>query len=125
LVAPLNGGDASPSARQIVDKELSAVESEVLGVVETMPAAKFDFAPTQGALGSVRPFGGQARHIMFCLHEVATARLGKPMPPHTDQEGPRNLTTKEDVVRYLKDAFAEAHRAIGTLTNANLLERTT
>lgn len=45
------------------------------------------------------------------------------MPAHTDQEGPRNPTSKEDVIRYLKDAFLEAHRAIGTLTNANLLDQ--
>jgi hypothetical protein len=44
------------------------------------------------------------------------------MLPHPDQEGPKNLTSKDDVVRYLKDAYAHAHRALGTLTNANLLE---
>jgi hypothetical protein len=32
------------------------------------------------------------------------------------------LTSKEDVVKYLKDAFAHAHKAIGTLTDENLLE---
>ena len=34
--------------------------------------------------------------------------------PHADQEGPRNLTGKEDVVKYLKDVFAREHKAIGT-----------
>ena len=71
----------------------------------------------------MRPFDVQARHIAFCLNEVATALLGEPMIPHTDQEGPRNLTSREDIVRYLKDAFAHAHKAIGTLTNENLLEQ--
>jgi hypothetical protein len=33
------------------------------------------------------------------------------------------LTSKEDIVKYLKDAFAHAHKAIGTLTNENLLEQ--
>ena len=33
------------------------------------------------------------------------------------RKGPRNLTSKEDVVKNLKDAFAHAHKAIGTLTN--------
>ena len=64
----------------------------------------------------------QARHIAFCLNEVATALLAEPMLPHADQEGPRDLTSKEDVVKYLKDAFAHAHRAIGTLTSEDLLE---
>jgi hypothetical protein len=91
--------------------------------LETMPASKFDFVPTGSAFTNVRAFGVQARHIAFCLNEVATALLGEPMLPHTDQEGPRNLTSKEDIVRYLKDAFAHAHRALGTLTNENLVEQ--
>ena len=120
---PIFGGDGAPSARQIFDKQLSAVESEVMGVVETMPADKFDFAPTQGAFKTARIFGVQARHIAFCLNEVAAALLGEPMPPHPDQEGPRNVTGKDDMVRYLKDAFAHAHRAVGTLTDQNLTEQ--
>lgn len=120
---PMFAADVSSNSRQIMDKELDAAEHEVMGVVETMPANKFGFVPREGAFSSVRNFGVQARHIAFCLNEVAAALLGEPMIPHTDQEGPRNLTTKEDIVKYLKDAFAHAHRAIGTLTNENLLEQ--
>ena len=120
---PMFGADVPSKARQIFDKQLDASEHEVIALVETMPAKKFDFVPTAGAFTSVRPFGVQARHIAFCLNEVATALLGEPMMPHTDQEGPRNLTSKEEIVKYLKDAFAHAHRAIGTLTNENLLEQ--
>jgi hypothetical protein len=94
-----------------------------MAVVEMMPANKFNFAPTEGAFTHARTFGVQARHIAFCLNEVAIALLGEQMLPHTDQEGPRNLTSKDDIVKYLKDAFAHARRAIGTLTNENLLEQ--
>ena len=120
---PMFGSDVSVNGKRVFDKQLDAAEHEVIGVVETMPAQKFEFVPGEGAFTSVRPFGVQARHIPFCLNEVATALLGEPMIPHTDQEGPRNLTSKEDIVKYLKDAFAHAHRAIGTLTNENLLEQ--
>jgi hypothetical protein len=120
---PLMGNDGSPSARQIFDKQLSDAEREVMAVVETMPADKFTFAPTDGAFRNVRTFGVQARHIGFCLNEIAVALLGETMLPHPDQEGPRNVTSKDDVVRYLKDAFAHAHRAIATLTDGNLLEQ--
>ena len=120
---PMFGAEVSPNAKQIFDKQLDASEREVMAVVETMPANRFDFVPKNGAFTYVRTFGVQARHIAFCLNEVATALLGEPMLPHTDQEGPRNLTSKEDIVRYLKDAFAHAHKAIGTLTNENLLEQ--
>jgi hypothetical protein len=119
---PIAVSGSPPGARQILDRQLSAAEHDVMDVVETMPASKFNFAPSAGAFKNVRTFGVQARHIAFCLNEVAVALLGEPMLPHTDQEGPRNLTSKDDVVRYLKDAFAHAHKAIGTLTNDNLLE---
>ncbi len=117
------GKEGAPSARQVLDSQLTGVEREVMGVVETMPADKFSFAPKDGAFRTVRTFGVQARHIGFCLNEVAVALLGEPMLPHSDQEGPRNVTSKDDVIRYLKDAFAHAHRALGTLTNDNLLEQ--
>ena len=120
---PVLGGDSAPSARQIFDQQLAAVESEVMGVALTMPANKYDFTPTEGTFKTARTFGVQARHIAFCLNEVAVALLGEPMLPHADQEGPRNVNGKEDIVRYLKDAFAHAHRAIGTVTNENLLEQ--
>jgi hypothetical protein len=120
---PMFGADPSQSARRIFDKQLTAAEGEVMAIVETMPASRFGFVPMEGSFTHTRTFGVQARHIAFCLNEVATALLAEPMLPHADQEGPRDLTSKEDVVKYLKDAFAHAHRAIGTLTNENLLEQ--
>lgn len=106
---PVMAGEATPSASQIFDKQLSATESEVMAIVGTMPASKYDFAPKQGAFAHARTFGVQARHIAFCLNEVATALLGEPMLPHPDQEGPRDLTNPDQIVQYLKDAFAHAH----------------
>ena len=40
---PMFGADVSPNARQIFDKQLDASEREVMALVETMPAKKFDF----------------------------------------------------------------------------------
>lgn len=120
---PMMGAGAAPDARQVFDRQLSATEREVLSLVEAMPANKFDFAPTQGVFKNVRTFGVQARHTAFCLNEVAVALLGEKMLPHIDQEGPKNLTSKDEIVSYLKGAFAHAHKAIGTLTNENLLQQ--
>ena len=41
------------------------------------------------------------------------------------ENGPANLKTKEEIVKYLKDAFAYAHRAMATLTEANSREEAT
>ncbi|HEX5228172.1 MAG TPA: DinB family protein [Bryobacteraceae bacterium] len=119
---PLAAANPTPGAREIFDRQLNDAQREVMNLVETMPADRYNFAPTQGAFAQARTFGVQARHIAFCLDEVAIALLGEKMLPHLDQEGPRNVTGKDDVVRYLKEAFAHAHRALGTLTNDNLLE---
>src|SRR5579862_2216066 len=120
---PIIGADAPPSARQIFDKQLSATEREIMALVDTMTASKFAFVPTEGSFRHARTFGVQARHIAFCLNEVAIALLDEKMLPHGDQEGPRNLTSKDDIVKYLRGAFEHAHQAIGTLTNENLLEQ--
>ena len=45
-VLPIAGSEGAPSARKILDRQLSAAERDVMDVVETMPASKFNFAPS-------------------------------------------------------------------------------
>ena len=77
IALPMSGADSTQHARQIFDKQLTTTEREVMAVVETMPAAKFGFAPKEGAFTHARTFGVQTRHIAFCLNEVATALFGR------------------------------------------------
>jgi len=121
---PMLAADAPPDARQIFDRQLSNIEREVVGLTEAMPADKFNFAPTRGEFTGVRTFALEARHIGFELNTVADALLAEPVPSQQHDNGPDNLTGKDDIVQYLKDAFAHAHRAIATLTNENLMELT-
>lgn len=121
---PAMAADETPDARQIFDRQLSNTEREVVGLAEAMPADKFDFAPTNGNFKGVRTFALEARHIAFELNTVASALLGETIPPQEHDNGPDELRSKEQIVKYLKDAFAHAHRAVGTLTNANLMELT-
>jgi hypothetical protein len=121
---PVLAADAAPDARQIFDRQLSNTEREVVGLTEAMPADKFNFAPTNGNFKGVRTFALEAKHIAFEINTVASALLGEKIPPQDRDNGPDELKSKDEIVKYLKDAFAHAHRAIGTLTNANLLELT-
>lgn len=121
---PLLAADPAPNARQIFDRQLSNTEREVVGLTEAMPADKFNFAPTNGLFTGVRTFGLEATHIAFEINTVASALLGEPIPSQEHDNGPDNLKTKDEIVKYLKDAFAHAHRAVATLTNDNLLELT-
>lgn len=119
---PVLAADTAPSARQIFDRQLSNTEREVVGLTEAMPAGKFNFAPTNGLFTGVRTFALEARHIAFEINVVASALLGEPVPSQANDNGPDNLTTKDEIVKYLKDAFAHAHQAVATLTNDNLME---
>ena len=124
---PMLAADPAPDARQIFDRQLTNTEREVIGVTEKMPADKFDFAPTNGKFDGVRTFGQEARHIAFEINCVAAALLAEPIPPQgqNNDNGPENLKTKDQIVKYMKDSFAHAHRAVATLSNSNLLELTT
>jgi hypothetical protein len=115
---------AAPDARQIFDRQLSNTEREVVGLTEAMPADKFNFAPANGNFKGVRTFALEARHIAFEINCIAAALLGEPVPPQNPDNGPDDLKTKEQIVQYMKDAFAHAHRAVATLNNSNLLELT-
>ena len=121
---PILAADATPDAKQTFDRQLSSTEREVVGATEAMPADKFNFAPTNGEFKGVRTFALQARHIAFEINTVASALLGEPIPSQEHDNGPDNLTSKDDIVKYMKDAFAHAHRAVATLTNQNLMELT-
>src|SRR6185312_13282154 len=76
LLVPVAGAGNMPEARQVFDRQLSAAEGDLLNVVQAMPARKFNYAPSGSAFQHVRTFGEQARHIAFCLNEVAVALLG-------------------------------------------------
>jgi hypothetical protein len=123
--APVLAAETAPDARQLYDRQLSNTESEVLGLADAMPADKFNFAPTNGNFQGVRTFALQARHIAFEINCVAAALLGEPIPGQDQDNGPDDLKTKDQIMKYLRDSFAHAHRAVATLTNANLLETTT
>jgi len=121
----LFAADAAPDARRIFDRQLSNTEREVVGAAEAMPAAKFDFAPTNGNFKGVRTFALEVRHIAFEMNTIAAALLAEKIPGQEHDNGPDTLRTKDQIVQYLKDAFAHAHRAIATLNNSNLMELTT
>jgi ABC-type uncharacterized transport system YnjBCD ATPase subunit len=40
----------------------------------------------------------------------------------TDENGPANITSKADIIQYLKDSFAYLHKAANSVTETNVLE---
>ena len=109
---------------KIFDGELSMVERELVPLAEAMPADKYDFAPAHGEFKGVRTFGRQVSHIAAVMYMVSASVLGEEMPAEagTDENGPATLKVKDDYVKYLKGAIAYSHKAMKSLTAANLTE---
>lgn len=114
----------APPVSKIFDQQLTSLEHEIVPLAEAMPADKYDFAPTHGEFHGVRTFGQQASHVAAVIYMVSAAALEQPNPSETGkgENGPESLQTKDDIVKYLKDAFAYGHKAMGTLTEQNLTQ---
>lgn len=106
------------------DDQLKGVENDVTSLATAMPANKYDFAPTNGAFTGVRTFAQQIKHLSTIMYQVSAAALNQKPPVDTGSgdNGPDSVRTKEQVLAYLKGAFAFAHKSIATLTAQNELE---
>ena len=113
------------SAAKVADNSISMVEREVVPLAEAMPADKYAFAPSSGEFKGVRTFGQQMTHIATVIYEVAAAMLSEKAPVDlgTNENGAASLQSKDAAVKYLKDAFAYAHKAMATLTDKNMFEQ--
>ena len=114
--------EPQPSAvAKMYDGQLKIIEQEIVSLAEAMPAEKYDFAPTGGEFKGVRTFSQQMTHVAAVMYMVSAAVLVEKNPSESGpgENGPASIKGKEAVVKYLKDAFAYAHKAMGTLTSQN------
>src|SRR5438105_14779112 len=97
---------------QVMDGELSGVEKEFVDAADAMPEDKYDFAPTNGEFKGVRTFAQQVRHVAATNYLVASGILGEKPPVEVGGEnGPDSIKSKADIIKFLKDSFAYAHKA--------------
>lgn len=111
---------------QIMDRQLTNLENDFVPAAEAMPDDKFNFAPTQGEFKGVRTFALQVKHVATTNFVLFAGLLGEKLPANVDPKqdnGPDKMTSKADIIKYLKDSFAMGHRAMNTLSEANLTER--
>jgi hypothetical protein len=111
---------------QVYNNQLSNLEKEMVDAAEAMPADKFSFAPDpkSGEFNGVRTFKEQIGHVAANNFLFASWLIGeKANISESDREkGPANLTDKDSTVKYLKDSFAAAHKALDTLNPNNLMQ---
>ena len=105
---------------QVLDGSVKIIESEFVPAAEAMPEDKFDFAPTNGEFKGVRTFGQQVKHVAAVNYLVGAAILGEKPPVELGGEsGPENIKSKADIVKFAKDSFAYAHKAIESINEGN------
>jgi DinB family protein len=110
-----------PGVNKIFDRDLTTIEREIVPLAEALPADKYDFAPKGGEFKGVRTFGQQMKHAAAVIYMVSASVLGEKNPDTGGSEaGPESVKTKEQIVKYLKDSFAYGHKAMNSLTAANL-----
>jgi len=111
-----------------VDKEVASLESQFVALAEAMPEGKFGFTPERLDLPDsdfqgVRTFAAQVRHVAADNFAIWAPLTGKPEPPGIEApNGPARMTSRAEILQFLKKSFEFAHQAAGRLTLQNALE---
>lgn len=112
--------DEKKTIGQILDNSVKTIEGEFVPAADAMPEDKYGFAPTTGEFKGVRTFAQQVKHVSAVNYMVAAAILGQKPPVELGGEnGPDTITTKADIVKFAKDSYAYAHKAIASITAEN------
>jgi uncharacterized damage-inducible protein DinB len=118
----------APTLAGMFDMQLSALEKQFVAAAEAMPEEKFNFAPDSlkipGAdYTGVRTFALEIRHVATANYAFWSPVTGDPMPATIKgPNGPEELKTKAEIIKFLKDSFALGHKAIATLKSENTTE---
>lgn len=106
---------------ELLERNISNFEHEFVPAAEAMPEDKFNFAPTDGEFKGVRTFAQQIKHVAAVNYELAGALMEqKPPVDIGDESGPQSITSKADIIKYLKDSFEYVHKAVATTNESNL-----
>ena len=118
----------SPTVASVVDRQISAIEKQVVEVAEAMPEDKFNFTPESLNIPGddykgVRTFAVQVKHVASSNYFIWSPLTGDKVPENIkDGNGPADLKSKADIIKFLKDSFALGHKAAATLTAENMLQ---
>lgn len=122
---PFAQPDPAPTLASVMDVQLSLLESQFVPAAEAMPEDKYAFTPATGDYKGVRTFALQVKHVANANFILYSAILGQDPPPGVNfigvANGPEDLTTRNQIVKFLRDSFALGHKALQTLTVENAL----
>jgi uncharacterized damage-inducible protein DinB len=114
---------AAPMVPEVLNSYVGNAEHEFVSAAEAMPEDKYSFAPTKGEFKGVRTFAEEVKHVGAVNYLFGAIILLEQSPVDVNGEkGPDSLKTKADILKYLNDSFAYLHRALATVTQANLVD---
>ena len=117
-----------PTIASVVDREISTIEKQIVEVAEAMPEEKFNFSPEglniPGAeYKGVRTFALQVKHVAASNYAIWSGLTGDTFPKNfMGGNGPEELKTKAEILKFLRDSFALGHKAAASLTMENMLQ---
>jgi hypothetical protein len=114
---------AKKSVSEVLDSGIKSAEGEFVSAADAMPEDKYSFAPTSGEFKGVRTFAQQLKHVAAVNYMVGAAILGEKPPVDLGSEnGPDAVKSKADILKFLKDSFTYAHKAVATISENNMVE---
>lgn len=115
------------SLSSAMERQLMMTEQSIVHVAELMPEDHYYFSPESLHIAGsnfkgVRTFAAQVKHLASDNYDMWAALTGEPVPPGgVGVEGPPDIKTKADILKYLEESFAMGHRAAATLTAGNAM----
>jgi uncharacterized damage-inducible protein DinB len=118
---------AAPSTNEpgaALNASLAIVEREFTSAAEAMPDDKYSFVPSTGEFKGVRTFAQQVKHVAAANYYFGSGVLGEKTPAEAGGDnGPDNLKTRAEIVKFLKDSFVYLHTALGSVTAQNQMDQ--
>ena len=121
-------GQTKPVLPETVTEEFAkanaAIEAAVISLAEDMPEAKYSFVPTNGRYKGVRSFAQLVKHVAVDNYVDAAALLREkpPIDVGERENGPDSITSKAQILQFVRDSFAYMQKAIRTVNQDNLME---
>jgi hypothetical protein len=125
---PAKNPPAPTTIAAAVDREVSNAEGQIVDAAEAMPEDKFNFSPESlnisgGDYKGVRTFAQEVKHIAASNFAIWSPLTTDEFPKdYMGGNGPENLKSKAEIIRFLKDSFALGHKGAAGLTLENMLQ---
>lgn len=107
---------------QALDFWITNTEKEVTSTADAMPEDKYAFAPTAGEFTGARTFAQQVKHLAANNYRMAAYILShQPTPDQESETGPQAISSKAQIMDYLKGSFQALHAAAAVINEENMV----